>query len=344
MKHTPLVGALMLCMGFAIGWLAKPSAPAGPPAAEKTATNVRGPETKPGKPASEPAKETPPPPGKREIREATVKKTMPQISDEDMEQAKKMQGEMTKAMVGRQRSKLENHLERLAQNLNLTPEQKTKMTGWLGDKLKQLEKLDLTDPESMKNITDLTKGLTTKSLEEELASMLTQEQQTSLTAFQEKDTQTKIDSTALKRLSQLQGIIDLEEGQRDEVYKILSASAAEQVRKQEENPDPTALFTEGMGIDMDPYGLGIKQAMTELSENAVNWENPGDQKEIARSMREIIDQRINERVEQLRPVLNEKQLEQYRTELKTKGPGLFGAALMSMENDSPSSTIVVPAK
>jgi hypothetical protein len=266
-------------------------------------------------------------------------------SEADMEQAKEMQGEMTKVMIGRQRTKFEQHLKRLEETVGLTADQKAKMTAWLDERMKKIEGVDFTKAESMSGLTDLMGGgLSTKTMEDELAKSLTTEQQTAFTAFKEKDLQTKVDSAALKNLSQLQGIIEFEEGQRDEVYKILSAAAEEKLLKAEEKPDPTALFTEGMGIEMDPYDLGLQSAMSEAMEDLMKPGANTDQKKIAQSMREIIDKRINDKVEKLRPVLNEKQLEQYRAELKAKGPGIYGTALMGIREPETKVDFVAPEK
>jgi hypothetical protein len=211
----------------------------------------------------------------------------------------------------------------------------------------KLADMDFSNPESLEGMTDLVGGLSDKAIHDQLAATLTDEQKTAFNAFKEKEIQTKVDSAALKSLSQLQGVVDFEEGQRDEVYKILSTEAEKRILQEQEKPDPTAMFTEGMGIEMDPYGLGLQQAMTDaITERAKSGEAT-DTKATTQTMREIIDTRINEKVEQLRPVLNEKQLEQYRSELKTKGLGVFGTALMGMEGEGPNpagAEIVIPAQ
>jgi hypothetical protein len=341
MTNTLLVGIIMLGIGIAVGWIAKPSSSKTKPA---IAASVTEKETD-----SKPEPSTPPPaavpPGKRALREPTVKKPASMQSEADMERAKEMQGEMTKAMVGRQRTKYEQHLKRLEDTVGLTADQKAKMTAWLDERMKKIEGVDFTKAESMSGLTDLMGGgLSTKTMEDELAKSLTAEQQTAFTAFKEKDLQTKVDSAALKNLSQLQGIIEFEEGQRDEVYKILSTAAEEKLLKAEEKPDPTALFTEGMGIEMDPYDLGLQSAMSEAMEDLMKPGANTDQKKIAQSMREIIEKRINGKVEKLRPVLNEKQLEQYRAELKAKGPGLYGTALMGISEPETKVDFVTPEK
>ncbi|MCU0748542.1 MAG: hypothetical protein MUF13_03250 [Akkermansiaceae bacterium] len=336
-KQTPLVGIGMLVLGVAIGWTVKPSA-ASPQLAETPAANPPVASAPAPSPTPAPAVEAPPP-GKRAIREPSVKKEPAGPSEKQLKQAARMQGEMAKMMTSRQRSKFEKYIQRISENVDLTEAQKASLTTWLDERMKKLEEMDFTDPGSMEGMTDLVGGLSDKAIDDQLASTFTAEQKEAFGVFKEKEIQTKVDSAALKSLSQLQGVVTFEEGQRDEVYKILSAEAEKRILQEQEKPDAAAMFTEGMGIEMDPYGLGLQQAMTDaMTARATSGDKtPPDLKSTTQSMREIIDKRINDKVEQLRPVLNEKQLEQYRSELKTKGLGVFGTALMGMEGGDPKT-------
>jgi hypothetical protein len=329
-KNTLLVGTGMLVLGMAIGWSVKPDAAAPKAVESPPAAAVTKPSAAP--PVQVAAAEIPPP-GKRALRVPTVKTPADEADEEVKKQAAHIQGEMTKLMTGRQRAKFENYIQRISDNVDLTEPQKASLTAWLDKSMEKLGEMDFTNPESLSGITDLVEGMSEKALDDQLATSLTEKQKEAFDAFKEKEFQTKVDSSALKRLSQLQSVVDFEEGQRDEVYKILSEAAGERIRREQEKPDPSAMFTEGMGIDMDPYDLGLQQAMSEsMTENALAGEKM-DSKLAAQAMRETIDKRIDEKVEQLRPVLNDKQLEQYRTELKTKGLGVFGTVLMSMGGD-----------
>lgn len=334
-KHPLLFGFGLFVLGVAIGWTVKPGPPAkefaAAPPADSPAASAPAPSPSPTL-----AAETPPP-GKRALREPSVKKEPSGPTEKELKQATRMQGEMTKMMATRQRSKFEKYIQRISENVNLTEAQKASLTTWLDGRMKKLEEMDFTDPSSMEGMTDLVGGLSDKAIDEQLAATLTAEQKEAFGVFKEKEFQTKVDSAALKSLSQLQGVVDFEEGQRDEVYKILTAEAEKRILQEQEKPDAAAIFTEGMGIEMDPYGLGLQQAMSDAFIDGSKTGAALDQKAAAQSMREIIDKRIDEKVEQLRPVLNDKQLEQYRTELKTKGLGVFGTALMGMEGGDPKS-------
>jgi len=345
-RNQGLTGILVFVVGIAVGWFSRGTVGQSPVDAKATSKMEA-----PSKPAASGAPvastgENPAPspvPGKRAIRDVTPKKAP---EGPDAEQVKKIQSQVAKAMAGRQRAKFEQYIEKLTESLSLTEVQKAGLVKWLDERIAKMESMDFTDPSSMKDGDGLMGSLSNKALEEELAKSLTEEQKTSLAGFKERETQAKVDALALKNLSQMQGVFDFEEGQRDEVYKILSAAAEEKLKKQAENPDPTSAFTDGMGIELDPYDLGIQDAMQEAFKDAGKPGETPDRKAMAENLRKVIDDRISAKVDQLRPVLNDKQLEKYRTELKNKGTGFLGNALMGLEGsegDGSGSTIVIPA-
>jgi hypothetical protein len=331
MKNTIVVGVVMLGLGFAIGWVAKPVPfqPTASVAAAKTAAAAGNAGISPAEKESGEALQT-----KRAEREPAAPKPPGQPSDEQMAQAKKMQSEMSKAMVKRIRGKFEQQIEKLAESLHLTATQKSALTASFEEKMKKLEALDFSDPKAMSGMTDALKGLTNKALEDELAPGLSEEQKTAMADFKEKELRGKVDTMALKGISKMQGVIDFQEGQRDEVYKILSASAEATAMAEEEEPDVAKLLTDGMGIELDPYDLGLQKVMSDsmgMDGGKLNSATPEGKKEMARNLRESIDQRVEQKVELLRPVLNEKQLGQYRDELKTKGLGVYGPMLNALD-------------
>lgn len=326
MKNLILVGALMLGLGFTIGWVSKPVPDGVSPRTTATTSSSKAPvtavEEKPAPPVAD---------AKRSERvKPEPKKNPGDLTDEQMAQAKKAQGDMAKQMIKRYRSTLEQHIEKLAKNLNLTETQRASVQAWLDERMSKLESVDFTDEKSMMTLMESGKELTAKALEESLAASLTPDQKTSLTAFQEKEHQTKVDAAALKSLSKLQGVIEFEEGQRDEIYKLLSEGADADLRKKKDIHDPSAMFTESMGMDMDPYGLGLQEMMTDAAggfDKLVAGEAPADEKDMKQRMREAVDKRIEQKVDLLRPVLNDTQLDRYRQELKTKGLGFYGGFL-----------------
>ena len=105
MKNNWMIGSFLFGLGVATGWVVKP----GPPSlVSPVATGLSAPK------ASASAALTPPTepavPGKRAQRETVVKKPSNMPTEEQMAQASKMQGEMSKAMVKRHRAKLEQQI------------------------------------------------------------------------------------------------------------------------------------------------------------------------------------------------------------------------------------------
>jgi len=327
MKIPIIVGGVMLALGIAIGWVAKPLPKLTITQAVASAPAVR--------PPISPAKDSPAEvPGKRAIRPPEPAKADPiSLPPAQKEQVQKMQEQMTKNIVARQRQKFENQIARLTESLALTDGQKAKLENWLDERMKAMETLDITDADSMGDMPEIANQLTNEALASQLDGTLTPEQQTALADFKESEHRNEVDSLALKSLAKLQGIIQFEDGQRDEVYKLLSESAEESIKNASKNPDLSSMFTEGMGLEMDPYDLGIQQAMTEaMTDPSAKKGVLGGNADFAKNIREVIDTRIEAKVEKLRPALNDRQLDAYRNELKTKGLGIYSTVLSTMES------------
>lgn len=333
MKNLIIVGGLMLGLGFAIGWMVKPV-----PEAVRTELSAK-PVESPPRPGTPEVKETAEAKvkGKRAER-PLAEEAMPGQKDREQikAQAEKMQTEMAKQMAQRRREKLIQHIDKLAAALGLSEAQKQVLLDRVDENLKQMADLNMMDPSSAMEMMDVMKELSPKALQDQLEPSLTEEQKVALKDFTEREHQTKVDAAALKSLSKLQGVIEFEEGQRDRVYEILASSADANLRVEEKTPDPSSFYMEGLGMDMDPYDLGLQAVMTEMVGDPTKFQaGGGDQKELAGRLREAFDKKIEEKVDALRPVLNEKQVEQYRAELKSKGMGFYGTMLMGLENTLP---------
>lgn len=335
-RNYGMLGLLIFVMGVAVGWVSRgipqSQSDGSPDALMAKAPAKVSSATQSGNESSAPS----PVPGKRAIRETSPKKEKNAMFDPDSKEAKEMQDRVGKMMANRKRTALEQRITKLAESLNLTEDQKAKLMAWVDERVGKLESSNLMDPTAS---AEALKAASDAGLDEKLAENLTEDQKAAFAGFKEREKQTKIDSMALKSLSQLQGVIDFEEGQRDEVYKILSESAEERLQKSAASPLSEMSMMGDFGVDIDPYGLGIQEAMQEAFKPEEMEKNPEGWRT---GMQGIIDKCINEKVEKLRSVLNDKQLEQYRAELKNKGAGMFGGALLGDE-DSHDTTIVIPA-
>jgi len=328
---------LMLVAGVAIWWFLRADAADDQTGNDKNRLNTSV-VPRPAR-SGEANSENAPVASKRSIREAPKQETadatdeMPQPSLESM---KDIQSQAIKMLAAQKRAKFQQRIEKLAEALGLTDVQKSGLQSWLDERIAKIESIDSEDDG------DLIKLLTNQALEEQLLTSLTAEQRTAFDEFKTRETQSRVDAAALKSLSQMQGVIEFEGNQRDAVYQILNDAAAARIKKEDESPDMISL--NGLGIDLDPYDLGLQDAMKEASlKSRTSWDE-ADRKQMAENFRALIDQRIDDKVDQMRPVLNENQLEQYRAELQSKGTGILGGAMMDLESGgSGVHSIVIPA-
>lgn len=227
--------------------------------------------------------------GKRAIRVAPQKEEDDAVTKARAEEYK----ERFRKELNVKRAIVQQHIDKLADALQLTDAQKADLESWADANVNH------------------NNDITLQQLEEQLLATLTEGQKSALDGFRTLETQTRIDAAALINLSHLYRVIEFEENQRDDVYKILNEALAEKIA----GIGNTADLSED---NLNPYHLGIQEAMDEAISNAGTLADGASIKKIEDNYREIIDQRIETMVNRMRPVLNDMQLDQYRTELKNK--------------------------
>ncbi len=307
---------MALAIGLAIGWIVKPT-PAAPAA---DLAKVAPPKTSPRKDP----KPTPP----------TADKTKPKVtssfiiggrqqpgemSDDDQSQAKKMQKRMEEMMQKRQEKKLEARILKLVAQLNLTPEQEAALRKAAAEN--QVDAASLMsgdfDPSQLANLS------ADGSIEDSLADILTDEQKEEHAALKKRELANKIESKALQNLAKL-GDLDMTQEQKDAAYDILYKQAEETTTDEESSANGIlSAVTEGLGLEIDPDDLDFGAISATEAENG---EAPNQQDLMAR-MQESQQRKIEEKIEALRPVLNDDQLEQYRQSLNLRQGGILGGVL-----------------
>ena len=179
------------------------------------------------------------------------------------------------------------------------------------------------DPSDVKRYHSATSSsiapITTEALESQLAGDLASDQQTVLAEFKEKEFRREVDTSALKTLATLQKDIEFEGGQRDEIYKILTQNAEKNVLEKLKNPGTSDMLTANGGADRDPYDIRLPKP----AEGSVkNLPKPGDtghlNLEIDATVFVAFNKRVEEKIDELRPILNEKQLATYREKLESQ--------------------------
>jgi hypothetical protein len=343
MKTPLLVAPLLLALGITIGWFARGAYSDTPdsPVSKPVQTDSRASEA-----AVSAAEESPAAPrGKSAIRGPKESG----MGAEEIKVTKEMDSHMRKmmeSMATRQRTRLDQHVDRLNASLSLTPDQKKKLTAWLDENTKNAGEFDVmgasSDPDKAYKAQT---AFSPEGLEEYLAGMLAPDQAEELGKFQQRDKQGKVDALALKNLAQIQGVVDFSEGQRDQVYQILSEAAERKLNEAPKTGQMMSFMHDSMGIETDPYDLGVDTLMQDMMGNPEKMDVDflKDRKAIAQNLREELARRIDAKAALLQPVLNEKQLEQYRTELRTRGGGFVDQMIMGLEmmEGTDASSIII---
>lgn len=103
-----------------------------------------------------------------------------------IQEAQEMQREMMNGMLDRQRVKIGRQIDRMAETLALTPDQKSRLTGWLERQMVSVTESDISDPGWMEQFPELTGELTDEALEAQLDGTLSDDQLAALAEMKER--------------------------------------------------------------------------------------------------------------------------------------------------------------
>lgn len=240
------------------------------------------------------------------------------------------QDRFRKIMAERQKNKEEATIQKLVDRLGLTDAQADKLRAYFAKNREELEALMADGDGDWRKMRRLTKSLGDDALDSALADILTDEQKTAHEEMKQRDLANKVEARAYRDLATIQGILDLNPEQKDQVYAILHKDAAQKTESNREANSIVATITEGIGLDINPddLGIGFSGAIQSFVNRAENGEQPSENRgEILQSIRDNQQQEIDNKVELLAPVLDEGQEDAYRTHLETRGGGLFGGLL-----------------
>lgn len=240
------------------------------------------------------------------------------------------QDRFRKMMEDRQRSKEEAKIKKLIDRLGLTDAQAEKLRARFAKNREELTALMSSGEGDWTRIKELTKALGDDQLDDALADILTDEQKDAYEEMKERDLANRVEARAYKDLAQIQGVLDLNPDQKDQVYEILHKQAAENVNSNKDANAIVASITEGFGLNINPedLGIGVSGAIQGVINRASNGEQPSeDRGEMMQAMQESRQREIDTKVELLAPVLDDGQEETYRNHLESQGAGLLGGLL-----------------
>lgn len=332
MKAMLATGAVALMTGILIGWIAKPDSKpeeqAKDPATSRTISALgSGASTGSGagNPGSAKSGQKPEAAGHFGMGELDVGTSS--LDDEIMRE-----DPMDKIFSDRQKKTHENLLADLARKLNLNEEQKGHLAKVLDGRMEEIRRKMKKGKEEkgefqMKEIGALIRG---EGMRESIAVFLSDKQLSAYDSHKKEEWSRQVESRAYKDLAQINSILELNEAQKDQVYEILYEDAG---TKMEANRDVQAFMgmlsgQMGVGIDVGDDGVADMMELTVMLES----EGDLDENEIMRQMQERRTTRNAEKIDRMKPILDDQQLERYREHLESPTP-LLQQMLLGVESE-----------
>jgi len=182
---------------------------------------------------------------------------------------------------------------------------------------------------------DTTQGLVSfdldgkKLADQLLTDIMTDEQKIRYEALKERERESAIDSKALQNLAGINKLLDLNEDQKDNVYEILYKQATKTIDKPTDQTGGYFSMTsssDGVEVVSDTFGIGkiLDQQRKTMKKNGTKTDSA--------TLREMAtdgaNQNINARLDELKTVLDDSQIEQYRKHLTTQANSIIGNMIM----------------
>ncbi len=303
-----------LVVGMGIGWVAKPS---GAATTETTAgpVEVADAASRPHRPAA--AERDDPSLAAKIAERPSETESIRGLEDLDPEmrrQIEEAQEKQAQLMKRGLQSKFDLRIARLVESLGLDAGQEKLLRDYVENRLEGIDASTLggmsgmPDEEKLAELAALLRG---DGIVDELSPHLNDEQRDSLDAVTERERRNSVEARALKQLSRLQGTLDLDETQRDEVYGVLMEDADSWLDRQSDADFVMREMMSTMGVEMELGDMDMS-AMMEMH-------HADDPAEVMQQMREEMARQREAKVERLSGILDEDQLDRYRQSLENQG-------------------------
>lgn len=225
------------------------------------------------------------------------------------------------SMKTRNEAKAARLIAKLVEELGLSPEQQAELEAYFAEQVEAASGMFGGDADPMVSARAMA-ALEGKGMDDLMTELLTPEQQEAWTKREEKRAKQAADSSALKGLARLANAIEIRDGQREALYEHFYQKGLAQAQDQSDEGLLGSIvggMTGGLGIEMD--GSFLQTDFTALEEEA--GENGGEVnfQELMRAQRE---RQIENQVNELAPILEEDQLQEYREHLESQGSLLDG--------------------
>ncbi len=297
----PVLIATAALVGFASGWLLKPSA-------EKPAETTAGLESEASRrPGVRDTKTR-----EREERPLVLKPRGSAVKIEEMEadpETTEAHEKFRRAFGDATERADRARLDRLAEALGLSPEQKATLEVMMAnrrDGFRSMSGQGKTAPEMVEQASGAA-----RRFEEDVKKILDPEQVGALADLRQREKDNDAEAGAQRDLADLIGQVDLSPSQRDQALEVLRAGSIESAAKR---PEGWSLMNESMNVMGGAY-TSILEDMGEFMDDPEAMKNP---QEIQRRLIEAKHAEMERKLSALSSILTPGQLAQYRANLSAR--------------------------
>jgi len=319
MKSTYIILGAAVAVSFGAGWLLKDSPDVQPvveePKAKQESKKAR-PSNLGGASASGSTAKSP----RKSVSEPVVKSEVETPKDVDRDKRRtEMRQKMSTRMVDRQKQKFESKIANLVAKLGLTPQQEEQLRAHYAKKTEAYEQLMAGGFENMRSMEGMEKMAAVMGDDDLGAAMeniLSAEQLGDYEALKSSERKNGIETKAMKSMASIQGIVNLDDTQKDAVYDILYAEAEGNVDKKSPMSSMMSSFGGGMMSHIDTSAIE-KRMVIEADESL-----DADQKKV--KVEEMQKASLDAKVGRFDGILTEPQQKQYRQSLESQSKWMRG--------------------
>lgn len=253
-----------------------------------------------------------------EVKSPDVEKTEEELQAERQARRDKWMADRKTAMATRLTARYANKVAAIAKELGLDETQTAHLQAYYDAQVDILSNANprtvFTDAEA---IPALAASLREEGLGEHMAEVMTEEQQASLLAIQERKKSNEVESKAMTNFAKLQTSLDLTDEQKDKVYTTLLEDSETRSENQSDGDYVMRSYMQSMGMHFDMGDMDMGNVI-EIASSAQQGEEV-DQEQMLADITADRDAQIEAKVERMSSVLDETQLNTYRTQLNNQG-------------------------
>ncbi len=322
MNSTYIIFGAAVVVSFGAGWMLKSTPDVRPAAVTSSVASKNDKQPRPsnlGEAQSSESKANSP---RKSVSQSTGESGDEATTPKDTEREKRradFRKQMGTRMIDRQKEKFDTKIANLVDKLGLTPQQEEQLRAHYAKKTKAYEELMAGGFENMRSLEGMEKVAAVMGdgdLAAAMADILSDEQLGDYEALKSSERKNGIETKAMKSMASIQGIMNLDDTQKDAVYDILYSEAEVGADKKSPMSSMMSSFGGGMMAHVDTSVIE-KRMVIEADESL-----DADQKKL--KVEEMQKASLDAKVSRFDGILTEPQQKQYRQSLESQSKWMRG--------------------